>query len=79
VLKVDALPWADFPHKVGVHKRGQRSASRRYHRDYRAAGSPQGPLWGVPLFRLEQVVLGTVSTLLVSWLFAQVQKGLARR
>ena len=39
----------------------------------------QGPLWGVPLFRLMQVVLGTVSTLLVSWLFTQVQRRLAQR
>ncbi|MGV2293604.1 FUSC family protein [Trinickia sp. YCB016] len=39
----------------------------------------QGPLWGVPLFRLLQVVLGTVSTLLVSWLFTQVHHRLARR
>jgi hypothetical protein len=39
----------------------------------------QGPLWGVPLLRLVQVVLGTVSTLLVSWLFTQVQQRLARR
>jgi uncharacterized membrane protein YgaE (UPF0421/DUF939 family) len=38
----------------------------------------QGPLWGVPLFRLEQVVLGTVSTLLVSWLFTQVQQRVER-
>jgi uncharacterized membrane protein YccC len=34
----------------------------------------QGPLWDVPLFRLVQVVLGTVSTLLISWLFSQVQR-----
>jgi uncharacterized membrane protein YgaE (UPF0421/DUF939 family) len=34
----------------------------------------QGPLWDVPLFRLVQVVLGTVSTLLISWLFTQVQR-----
>ena len=39
----------------------------------------QGPLWDVPLFRLVQVVLGTVSTLLVSWLFTQVQRGLTQR
>jgi uncharacterized membrane protein YccC len=39
----------------------------------------QRPLWGVPLSRLIQVVLGTVSTLLISWLFTQVQKRLARR
>jgi uncharacterized membrane protein YccC len=39
----------------------------------------EGPLWDVPLFRLVQVVLGTVSTLLVSWLFTQVQQRLARR
>jgi uncharacterized membrane protein YccC len=38
----------------------------------------QGPLWGVPLFRLVPVVLGTVSTLLVSWLFTQVQQRLMR-
>jgi uncharacterized membrane protein YgaE (UPF0421/DUF939 family) len=38
----------------------------------------QGPLWGVPLFRLVQVVLGTVSTLLVSWLFTQIRQKLAR-
>ncbi|HTJ95284.1 MAG TPA: FUSC family protein [Pararobbsia sp.] len=39
----------------------------------------QGPLWDVPLFRLVQVVLGTVSTLLVSWLFTHVQRRLALR
>jgi uncharacterized membrane protein YgaE (UPF0421/DUF939 family) len=39
----------------------------------------QGPLWGVPLFRLMQVVLGTVSTLLVSLIFTRVQQRLARR
>jgi uncharacterized membrane protein YgaE (UPF0421/DUF939 family) len=39
----------------------------------------QGPLWGVPLSRLVQVVLGTVSTLLISWLFTQGQIRLARR
>jgi hypothetical protein len=33
----------------------------------------------VPLSRLVQVVLGTVSTLLISWLFTQVQKRLAQR
>ncbi|CAB3760543.1 FUSC family protein [Paraburkholderia solisilvae] len=33
----------------------------------------QGPLWDVPLFRLVQVIIGTLSTLFVSWLFAQVQ------
>jgi uncharacterized membrane protein YccC len=39
----------------------------------------QGPLWDLPLSRLEQVVIGTVSTLLVSWLFARVEQRLVRR
>jgi uncharacterized membrane protein YccC len=38
----------------------------------------QGPLWDVPLFRLFQVVLGTTSTLIVSWLFTQVGRKLKR-
>jgi uncharacterized membrane protein YgaE (UPF0421/DUF939 family) len=37
----------------------------------------QGPLWDVPLSRLMQVILGTVSTLLVSRLFTQVRQRLA--
>jgi uncharacterized membrane protein YgaE (UPF0421/DUF939 family) len=37
----------------------------------------QGPLWDVPLFRLIQVVLGTMSTLLVSWLFTLVRRRLS--
>jgi uncharacterized membrane protein YgaE (UPF0421/DUF939 family) len=36
----------------------------------------QGPLWGVPLFRLFQVVLGTTSTLIVSWVFTQAGRKL---
>ena len=39
----------------------------------------QGPLWDVPLFRLLQVVLGTVSTLVVSWVFTQAGNRLRRR
>jgi uncharacterized membrane protein YgaE (UPF0421/DUF939 family) len=38
----------------------------------------QGPLWDVPLFRLLQVVVGTVSTLLVSWVFSRVERSLLR-
>ncbi|WP_206953369.1 FUSC family protein [Trinickia acidisoli] len=39
----------------------------------------QGPLWDVPLFRLLQVVLGTTSTLVVSWVFAEVGRRVGRR
>jgi uncharacterized membrane protein YccC len=38
----------------------------------------QGPLWDVPLFRLVQVVIGTLSTLIVSWLFGWTQRRLAQ-
>lgn len=38
----------------------------------------QGPLWDVPLFRLIQVVIGTLSTLVVSWLFGWGQRRLAQ-
>jgi len=38
----------------------------------------QGPLWDVPLFRLVQVVIGTLSTLLVSWLFGWGQRTLVQ-
>ncbi|MFC0402505.1 FUSC family protein [Paraburkholderia rhizosphaerae] len=39
----------------------------------------QGPLWDVPLFRLMQVGIGTVSTLLVSQVFMRVERRLLRR
>ncbi|CAB3765170.1 FUSC family protein [Paraburkholderia humisilvae] len=39
----------------------------------------QGPLWDVPLFRLVQVGIGTVSTLFVSWAFTRVERRLIGR
>ncbi|RDV00576.1 FUSC family protein [Trinickia dinghuensis] len=39
----------------------------------------QGPLWGVPLSRLLQVILGTTSTLVVSGIFTQAGKRLSKR
>lgn len=34
----------------------------------------QGPLWGVPLVRLVAVMIGTLSSLVVSWIFTRIAR-----